>query len=99
MAGGSRRGRLSSRAPEHPPRAGPADGPHADDLAGRRPRSLAHPCRCLRATAVALDPQRFLALGAEAARRGTPAWHAAVGDAIDALPDAAVQACLERQRR
>jgi hypothetical protein len=56
-------------------------------------------CRCLRATAVALNPPRFLALGAEAARRGTPAWHAAVGDAVDALPDAAVQACLERQRR
>lgn len=56
-------------------------------------------CRCLRATAVALDPPRFLALGTEAARRGAPAWHAAVRDAVDALPDAAVQACLERQRR
>jgi hypothetical protein len=81
-------------------RAGPADGPHAGDLAGHRPRvSPIRLCRCLCATVVALDPQRFLALGAEAARRGAPAWHAAVGDAVDALPDSAVQACLERQRR
>jgi hypothetical protein len=79
----------------------PADSPHAGDLAGRRPQGLSpiRLCRCLRATAVALNPQRFLALGAEAARRGAPAWHAAVGDAVDALPDSAVQACLERQRR
>lgn len=56
-------------------------------------------CRCLRAAAVATQPERFLALGAEAARRGTPAWHAAVEAAVDALPDPTVQACLERQRR
>lgn len=56
-------------------------------------------CRCLRAAAVASDPERFLALGAEAARRGTPAWHGAVAQAVDALPEAALLACLDRQRR
>lgn len=56
-------------------------------------------CRCLRAAAVARDPERFLALGAEAARRGTPEWHVAVAQAVDALPEAALAACLERQRR
>jgi len=56
-------------------------------------------CRCLRAAAVALDPERFLALGAEAARRGTPAWHGAVAQGVDALPEAALLACLDRQRR